>query len=139
MPKLMPPPVLEPMRELNMTPLIDVLLVLLVMFLLALPVMTHKVPLVLPQPGPQEGTVPPTHSLAIGSTGALRWDGRPLSRTALVDRLERMAVNPAPPHLEIAVSSEARYEEVDEILAEISRAGVARIGFAGNAAFAESF
>lgn len=139
MPKLMPPPVLEPMRELNMTPLIDVLLVLLVMFLLALPVMTHKVSLDLPQPGQQEEVVPLTHLLAIGPTGALRWDGRPLPRTALVDRLEQMAGDPALPHLEIAASSEARYEEVDEILAEISRAGVTRIGFIGNSAFAESF
>lgn len=139
MSRMMAPPAAEPMREINTTPFIDVLLVLLVMFLLALPVMTHKVPLELPG-GPTEAGVPlPTHSLAIAPSGALRWDGEPVSRAALVERLEEMAAAPDMPLLEIAASPEARYEDVDEILADISRAEVTRLGFVGNGAFAEGF
>jgi biopolymer transport protein ExbD len=138
-PSLKPFPNAEPMREINTTPFIDVLLVLLVMFLLALPVMNHKVPLELPVGPAGAGDPPPTHSLAIAPSGALRWDGEAVSRSGLVDRLEQMAVDPGLPRLEIAASPEARYEDVDEILADISRAEVTRLGFVGNSAFADGF
>jgi len=88
MPRMMAPPAAESMREINTTPFIDVLLVLLVMFLLALPVMNHKVPLELPSGPTGAGVPPPTHSLAIAPSGALRWDGEAVSRAALVERLE---------------------------------------------------
>lgn len=139
MPSLKPFPNAEPMREINTTPFIDVLLVLLVMFLLALPVVNHKVPLELPV-GPAVGGVPPpTHSLAIAPSGALSWDGEAVSRAILVERLEQMAAAPDMPLLSIVPSPEARYEDVDEILADISRAEVTRLGFVGNSAFAQGF
>jgi biopolymer transport protein ExbD len=139
MPNLMTPPAAEPMRELNTTPLIDVMLVLLVMFLVALPVLTHKVPIELPPGGFADGAVPPTHRLSITPSGAIFWDDRPLPNGALGPRLRELAGDPALPMLEIAAASEARYERVDQILAEISRAGVTRLSFVDNRAFAESF
>lgn len=140
MPSLKPFPNAEPMREINTTPFIDVLLVLLVMFLLALPAMHHKVPLDLPVGGPAAmGTPPPSHMLAIGTSGALSWDGETVSRAGLARRLERMAADPGLPRLELAAAPNARYEDVGEILADISRAGVTGFGFVGNAAFADEF
>jgi len=139
MPSLKPFPNAEPMREINTTPFIDVLLVLLVMFLLALPVMNHKVPLELPVGPVEAGVPPPTHSLTIAPSGALGWDGEAVSRAALVERLEQMVAAPDMPLLSIAPSPEARYEDVDEILADISRAEVTRLGFVGNSAFAQGF
>ncbi|MGJ8536244.1 MAG: ExbD/TolR family protein [Parasphingopyxis sp.] len=139
MPSLKPFPNAEPMRDINTTPFIDVLLVLLVMFLLALPVMNHKVPLELPVGPVGPGVPPPSHALAIGPSGALSWDGEAVSRAGLVARLERMAADPGLPLLEIMAAPNARYEDVDEILADISRAEVTRLGFVGNAAFADGF
>lgn len=139
MPSLKPFPDAKPIGDINTTPFIDVLLVLLVMFLLALPIMNHKVPVELPIGETGPGTPPPTHSLAITPAGALIWDGEALSRPDLVKRLEAMATAPDMPRLEIAPSPEARYERVDEILADISRADVTRLGFVGNHAFAQGF
>ncbi|MGP1283351.1 MAG: ExbD/TolR family protein [Parasphingopyxis sp.] len=139
MPRYVAPPEAEPMREMNTTPLIDVMLVLLIMFLIALPVLTHKVPLNLPLPGPAEGAPPPDHTLAIAPSGALSWDGQTLPAAALPGRLEAMAADPARPRLVIDASSEARYERVDEVLAAVNRAGVTQVGFADNARFARAF
>lgn len=139
MPRYVAPLEMEPMREMNTTPLIDVMLVLLIMFLIALPVLTHKVPLNLPLPGPTEGTPPPSHALAIAPSGALSWDGRALPAARLTARLEAMAADPARPRLVIDASSEARYERVDEVLAAVNRAGVTQVGFADNAQYARAF
>lgn len=139
MPRYVAPPDTEPMREMNTTPLIDVMLVLLVMFLIALPALTHKVPLNIPPPGPADGAPPPTHSLGISPTGSLSWDGRMLPASALRDRLDAMVADPAYPRLEIAAHAEAPYGRVDEILAEINRAGVTQVGFVGNSDFANAY
>ncbi len=132
----MPAP--QPMRDLNMTPLIDVLLVLLILFLISLPVVTNKVPVELPVTGRAEpGPPPPTHRLDITPQGALFWDGEAIAQAALPNRLSAMASDPASPRLHIAADGEARYEQVDEILADVARAEVTRIGFIGNYAVAD--
>lgn len=129
-----------PLGEINMTPLIDVLLVLLVTFLLALPVMTHKVTLDLPTDGPPSDTAPPPiRRLAIAADGAVSLDAAAVAPGTLRARLRAVAEHPDRPLLEIAADGEARYERVDQVLAEVSRAGVTRIGFVGNHAFAASF
>lgn len=139
MPQYVAPPEAEPMREMNTTPLIDVMLVLLIMFLIALPVLTHKVPVSLQPPGHTDGSPPPVHALAIEPSGVLRWDGELLPASVLPERLEAIASDPARPNLVIDAAAEARYEQVDEVLAAVNRAGVTQVGFADNARFARAF
>jgi len=124
-----------PIVAINTTPLIDMMLVLLIMVIVAIPVSSHKVPLDLPAPGPVTAP-PPSHLLAILPSGALTWDGRPLAAEALGSRLSALQVDPVAPVLHLDAAGEARYERVDEVLAEIRRAGITRLGFVGNQRFA---
>ena len=128
-----------PMSAINMTPLIDVLLVLLVMFLLALPVMTHKVSLDLPVGRPGDAPPPQAQRLSITQSGAVLWNGVAVPSGGLRERLEAVAADPARPLLEIAADGGARYERVDQVLAEVHRSGVTRIGFSGHGGFADGF
>lgn len=128
-----------PIGEINMTPLIDVLLVLLIMFILILPVVTHKVPITLPSGVPGEGPTPPIHRLNIAPSGAVFWDGAAIGEAALTARLEALASDPAHPLLVVDADGAARYERVDELLAVIARAHVERMAFADNQRFAGVF
>ena len=126
----------EPFPTINTTPLIDLMLVLLVMFIISIPIATHKVPLDLPPPIPGPEDPAPVHRLDLDAAGQLFWDGRPIADAALTPLLVRMAGDPAQPELHIAADGETRYERVDETLAAIARAGVTRMGFVGNERFA---
>ena len=128
-----------PIAAINMTPLIDMMLVILIMLIIAIPLANHKVPVDLPGPPPDEPTAPPPfHTLSLDAGGALAWDGRPLAPAALDARLAAHAADPARPVLHLAAAGEARYERVDQVLAQIRRAGVTRMGFIGNAEFASA-
>lgn len=127
-----------PIAAMNLTPLIDMMLVILIMVIVAIPMANHKVPVDLPAPGPRM-TPPPFHTLAIDAGGALAWDGRALAAEALPARLAAHHADPARPVLHFAAAGEARYERVDQVLAQIRRAGVTRMGFIGNEGFAASF
>lgn len=118
----------QPIAAINITPLIDVMLVLLIMMILTLPTVTHEVPVSLPAPGPVVPTV--AHRLDIAASGALMLDGVAVSEAALPDRL---AAIHADPHATLALNADAdaRYEAFDRILATIKRAGVTRLGFVG--------
>jgi biopolymer transport protein ExbD len=133
-----PQPSYAPIATINTTPLIDMMLVILIMVIVAIPVANHKVPLDLPPPRPVDGTPPPTHVLSIDPGGALAWDGRPLDAAALAPRLTTLREDPAQPVLHLEAAGEARYERVDEVLGEIARARVTRLGFVGNQRFAEA-
>jgi biopolymer transport protein ExbD len=125
-----------PIAQINTTPLVDVMLVLLIMFIMIIPVAQHKVALDLPAPSPDLRQPPPVHRLDIAASGALLWDGSPLAATALGPRLAALVSDPARPVLALNADGEARYERVDQVLAEIRRAGVTRLGFVDNARFA---
>lgn len=129
----------EPEPAINTTPLIDLMLVLIVMFIVSVPVATHQVPLDLPHGDPPPVLDPaPVHRVDVDSGGQVYWDGEAVGDPALRARLAAMAASPADPELHLAVDGEARYERVDEILAAIARAGVTRMGFVGNERFAAS-
>lgn len=128
-----------PIAAINTTPLIDMMLVILIMLIVAIPMTTHKVPLDLPPPDPGTREPPPSHRLELDAAGALRWDGRPLPAAALPARLAALAADPARPALLLDADGEARYERVDELLAAIRRAGVTRLGFVDNRRFAGEF
>ena len=129
--------VYQPGPMINTTPLIDLMLVLIVMLILAIPVSTHKMPIDLP--GPPDVTPlappPPTHRLDIDAIGRLAWDGSGVTEAQLAARLAAMARDPAVPVLFFAPDAETRYERVDETLALVMRAGVTRLGFVGNDRF----
>ena len=125
----------EPIAELNITPLIDVLLVLLVMLMLSIPVMTHKVPVDLPSGSPGTGT-PVVNKLFLDSAGTAIWNGIPMDSDRLRSRLEMTPRDPAKPQLHFETDARARYERFDQLVAMIKRAGVEEVGFVGNHQFA---
>ncbi len=126
-----------PIATINTTPLIDMMLVLLIMFIVAIPMRSHKVPLDLPAgPTPPTTEPRPIHRLDVAAGGGLRWDGRPVAAAALPARLAALAADPADPELHLRADGEARYEQVDQILADIQRAGITRLGFLDNHRFA---
>jgi biopolymer transport protein ExbD len=124
------------MGEINTTPLIDVMLVLLIMMILTVPITTHKVPLDLPGQG-VPGEAPPVHRLSLDARGALAWDGMAIAPEALPGRLEAMTRDPARPILHLKAEAETPYLRFDETLAEVKRAGITRLGLVGNERFVE--
>ena len=125
--------------EINTTPLIDVMLVLLIMFIITIPAATHKVPLDLPRPQPVPIEQRPFHQLDLAADGSLFWNGAALPADQLQPRLRQLAADPGLPELRLNAASEVRYERVDQLLARIRLAGVQRLGFVGNERYARIF
>jgi biopolymer transport protein ExbD len=117
----------------NITPLVDVLLVLLIIFMVAAPVLTHRIDLDLPQRGPHPPTPPAaTIDLRIDATGAIAWNGspQPLSTLEALMAVEaQRATRDAGPLLRIDASGDADYGRVAQVLAAARNAGLDRIGF----------
>lgn len=116
--------------ELNMTPLIDVLLVLIVMFILLVPAITHEVAIDLPQ-GTAIGTPTPPHRLVLTRAGAVTLDGVGLNDAGLGARLAGLVRVDGKTSIVLASDPLTRYERVDQVLAVVKRAGVTRLGFEG--------
>ena len=125
----------EPLSELTITPLIDVMLVLLVMMILSIPTMTHKVPLDLQQPSLIPPKIPQvTHMIDLDAKGAVAWDGSPVDTAALKARLDAVRADPNVA-VQIRADAAARYERFDQTLAVIEKAGITKLGFIGNERF----
>jgi len=123
----------RPLVEMNTTPLIDVMLVLLVMFIITIPTQTHSIKLDLPQGSPPLVQVNKTaNELAITAGNAILWNGQLVSRGVLAEELSASARIVPQPELHLRPDPYARYELVDEVLATAKRAGVTRIGFVDN-------
>ena len=132
----------EPMMEMNMTPLIDVMLVLLIMFIITIPPQTHAVKLDLPQNDPND--VPPPidpikNKIVVTQAGAILWNGAPLNQEQLRQYLDVTQQMDPVPELHLQPEPEARYELVDEVLAVTKRANVTKMGFVGNEAYMTAF
>jgi biopolymer transport protein ExbD len=124
------------MDEINMTPLIDVMLVLLVMFIMTIPIQSHSVRIDLPQdcascPRPD----PQRNKLVITSSDAILWNGEPVSKAELARMLAMTTAMSPQPELQLQPGADARWELVDEVLAITKRAHVTRMGFVGNEAY----
>ena len=124
----------EPMSSINITPMIDVMLVLLVMLILTIPLKTHKVPIELPSAGGGATNDEP-HRLEIAATGALQWDGRSIADAELPALLAGMTAGASVLHMR--TDPAARYERFDAVLATVKRANVTRLGFIGDAQLAD--
>ena len=126
-----------PMMDINMTPLIDVLLVLLVMFIITIPVMTHAVKLDMPRPtdAPAEQVDPVVIQLEIDFDGTVLWNGTPVTVESLDTNFRREAANDPQPELHIRPNKRASYDVVARVLAAAQRNGLLKIGFVGNEQF----
>ena len=130
----------EPMMEMNTTPLIDVLLVLLIMFIITIPPQTHAVPVDLPQNSNQPITVQPDkNTITIDPQGQIAWNGAPVDEVTLRQYLDASLQLPTEPELHFQPDPEARYAKVDEVLAIVKRSGVSKLGFIGNEQYRTDF
>ena len=132
----------EPMLDINTTPLIDVMLVLLIMFIITIPIQTHAVKLDLPvnQPNqPPPPIEPIKNKVVVSAQGQILWNGSPVTKQQLRQYLDvTQQMNPIP-ELHLQPDSTARYELVDEVLAITKQAHVQKMGFVGNEYYTQVF
>jgi biopolymer transport protein ExbD len=128
----------EPMMEINTTPLIDVMLVLLIMFIITIPIQSHAVKLDLPQQtdAPPPPIEPVKNKIFIQPTGEVLWNGSPVDLVTLRQYLAITTQMRPVPELHLEPHPNARYELVDEVLAVTKRANVTAMGFVGNEQYA---
>lgn len=120
----------QPMSEINTTPLVDVMLVLLVIFIITAPLLTHAVKIDLPQassqPLPEQ---PQVISLAIDNTGKTYWNDAPLLPGELKQKLQLAALRKPQPELQIRADKETKYQILAAIMADAQNAGINKLGF----------
>lgn len=118
------------MGEINMTPLIDVMLVLLIVFLIAIPAIEHAIKLDLPHVGSQRQDVKPAHiEVAVRADGSLAWDGANVDDAGLHAALERAARTNPQPQLRLRADRKVAYERVAEVMSAAQESGITQIGF----------
>jgi biopolymer transport protein ExbD len=122
--------------EINMTPLIDVMLVLLIIFIITLPNQTHAVKIDNPLPNNNPPPQPPeVINLTIDFDGTLLWNGNAVDRKTLQGYIESEAQKQPQPEVHIAVDKFAKYEIVAQTLADLQHRGLKKIGFVNNDLF----
>ena len=129
----------EPMMDMNVVTLIDVLLVLLIMFIITIPVQSHAVKLDLPQDQtdmPPPPIDPVKNKVVVTASNQILWNGAPVSPQQLRLYLDATQQMDPIPELHLQPEPNARYELVDEVLAITKRAHVEKMGFVGNEAYA---
>ncbi|MBL8651829.1 MAG: biopolymer transporter ExbD [Sphingopyxis sp.] len=130
----------EPMMEMNTTPLIDVMLVLLIMFIITIPPQTHAVKIDLPVPNENESNVDPEkNKVNILPDGTITWNGSAVDLAQLENYLLQTKALPVEPELQVQPDPYARYIVVDRVMAVVKRSGVGKLGFVGNEQYARVF
>lgn len=118
------------LAEINMIPLIDVMLVLLVIFIVTAPLLTHAVKIDLPKASSTPNlTRPENVQLAIDATAQVFWNGVVVTQPELVDLLKGAAVRDPQPELHLRAERSTSYEKVAEVMSAAAKEGVTRIGF----------
>jgi len=121
-----------PMSDMNVTPLVDVMLVLLIIFMITAPIMAHRVDIDLPQPTTNPPVIkdpPPPVTLVIKETGDLFWNDQPMIRQALEPQLRIEAGKDPQPEIRIDAEPRTQYETVAEVLATAKNVGITKLAF----------
>ena len=126
----------QPMIEMNTTPLIDVMLVLLIMFITTIPIQTHSAKLDLPSCAECPKVNALKNEIVITRSDAILWNGQPISEAGLRYDLRWTQQMKPMPELHLRPAPDARYEAVDQVLAIIKGERVEKFGFVGNEAYA---
>jgi len=120
----------QPMSEINTTPLVDVMLVLLVIFIITAPLLTHAVKIDLPQATSQPlEEKPEVIDLAVDVDGKLFWNDAEIDKATLVTRMQDESVKQQQPELQIRADKNTRYQVLAEVLAQAQTAGMKKVGF----------
>ncbi len=120
----------EVMNEINMTPLVDVMLVLLIIFIITVPVMKHSVNIDLPRATSQpEEPKPDTIQLAILEDGSYNWNGKAITDAELETNMQAEAAKEPQPELHIRGARDVKYEKVAQAMATAQRSNLKKIGF----------
>jgi len=124
-----------PMMEMNMTPLIDVLLVLLIVFIMSIPIATHAVSIDLPvaDPNPPPNMVDPIkNKIVLTPDNEILWNGTPITPNTLVANLQTSLTYAVEPELQFEPEAQAAYDLSAKVLNIIKQSGVTKFGFVGN-------
>ncbi len=118
----------RPMAEINMTPLVDVMLVLLTIFMVTAPLFTHAVRIDLPRArSAPSADKPQVVTLSIDSTGTLRWNDETVDEAVLTERLSAAAARDPQPEMHLRADRDARYEPIARLLSQVQSAGLNRL------------
>lgn len=120
----------EVMSEINMTPLVDVMLVLLIIFIITVPVITHSVKVDLPRASnvPNE-TKPETIAVSVEADGTVYWDKVPVTQEELEQKMQLAAKREPQPEIHLFGDGKADYEHVIKVMAAAQRSGLQKLGF----------
>jgi biopolymer transport protein ExbD len=118
--------------DINMTPLIDVMLVLLIIFIITIPSQTHAVKIDNPSHSPPPSTRPEVIELSIDFDGTLLWNRTPVDRTTMQAYINQAAAKSPQPEVHITVDKFSRYVVVAQTLADLQHRGLMKIGFVNN-------
>ncbi len=120
----------EVISNINTTPLVDVMLVLLIIFLITIPVVTHTVPVQLPKEAIQPlQTTPKSITIAINRDGDFFWNEKLVDRLTLLTRLKTVSVMNPQPQVQIRGDQNTRYEFIGRVITACERAGIAKVSF----------
>jgi biopolymer transport protein ExbD len=120
-----------PMSEINVTPLVDVMLVLLIIFMITAPVLAHRIKVDLPQPNQSVPPTPPLDpiNLKIDPSGAFYWNNTPVDELALTAQFAVIAQQTNQPEIQIAADDHVAYQYVAQVLADAKSYNLSKIGF----------
>ncbi len=120
----------SPMSEINTTPLVDVMLVLLVIFIITAPLLTHAVKIDLPKASSQLlPDKPEVITVSIDAAGKMYWNDVPMASGELKQKLGQIAMQEPQPELNIRADKETRYQVLAEVMADVQNVGVSKLGF----------
>jgi biopolymer transport protein ExbD len=118
------------MNEINMTPLVDVMLVLLIIFLVTIPAIHHAVKIDLPHASSQKEDVKPEHvNVSVQADGTILWDDKPVSDEVLRAKIARAALASPQPSLHLRADRKVPYERVADVMSAAQAGGLTKISF----------